>query len=161
MSSTTIAVVNVISMLPDVHRKQRFQAFGDGISGIGFLGDNEFAIFVRSKPDPTRTEERGSFLFELRFEGFERTKIAVNSVEDCTFRRVVVGCDRRELEEVQVVVQDLSGIVEDSALRFGDNLLQRHRLELRSNNEFIEVIDVGLQMLTVVILNRFLTDYRL
>ena len=59
------------------------------------------------------------------------------------------------------MVQDLSGIFEDSALRFGDNLLQRHGLKFRSGNEFVEVIDVGLQVLTVVILNRFLTDDRL
>ena len=67
---------------------------------------------------------------------------------------------RLELEEIQIVVQDLSGIVEDATLRFGNNLLQRHGFELRSSNEFIEVINVGLQVLTVVILNRFLTDYR-
>ena len=28
MCGTTIAIVDVISMLPDVHRQQRFQAFG-------------------------------------------------------------------------------------------------------------------------------------
>jgi len=59
------------------------------------------------------------------------------------------------------MVQNLSGIVEDTTLRFGDNLLQRHGLKLRSGNEFVEVVDVGLQVLAVVILNRFLTDDRL
>ena len=65
-----------------------------------------------------------------------------------------------ELGEVQVVVEDLAGIVEDRALGIGDNLLQRHGLELRSGNEFIEVIYIGLQVLTIVILNRFQTDDR-
>ena len=63
-----------------------------------------------------------------------------------------------ELGEVEVVVEDLAGIIEDGALGFGDNLLQWHGLELRSGNEFIEVIDIGLQVLTIVILNRFPTD---
>ena len=52
-----------------------------------------------------------------------------------------------ELGEVEVVVEDLAGIIEDGALGFGDNLLQWHGLELRSGNEFIEVIDIGLQVL--------------
>ena len=63
-----------------------------------------------------------------------------------------------ELGEVQVVVENLAGIVEDGTLGFGDNLLQWHGLELRSGYEFIEVIDIGLQVLTIVILNRFPTD---
>ena len=66
--------------------------------------------------------------------------------------------DGFELGEVEVVVEDLASIVEDGALGFGDNLLQWHGLELRSGNEFIEVIDIGLQVLTIVILNRFPTD---
>ena len=63
-----------------------------------------------------------------------------------------------ELGEVQVVVEDLASIIEDSALGFGDDLLQWHGLELSARNEFIEVIDIGLQVLTIVILNRFPTD---
>ena len=66
-----------------------------------------------------------------------------------------------ELGEVEVVVEDLSGIVENCALRFGYNLLQWHGLKFRTGNEFVEVINVSLQVLTVVIFNRFLTDYRL
>ena len=52
MCRTTVAIVDIISMLPDVHRQQRFEAFSDRIAGIGFLGDDEFAILIRGEPNP-------------------------------------------------------------------------------------------------------------
>ena len=38
VGSTTIAVVDVIGVLPDIHRQQGFQALGDGITGSNALG---------------------------------------------------------------------------------------------------------------------------
>ena len=69
---------------------------------------------------------------------------------------------RAELGEVEVVVQDLAGVVEDGLAgrpfdrlrdrpgRLGHNILQRHRLELRAGDEFIEVVHIALQVLPVV-----------
>ena len=63
-----------------------------------------------------------------------------------------------ELGEVQVVVQDLAGVVENG-FRFldsatgsarNDNLLQGYRLELGPGDEFIEIVHIGLQMLPVM-----------
>ena len=88
VGSTTIAVVDVIGMLPDVHRQQGFESFGNGISGIGFLRNDEFTILVGCKPYPTGAEERGAFLLKLRFEGIERTEIADNCLH---YRQLVIG----------------------------------------------------------------------
>ena len=81
MRRTTVAIVDVIRVLPDIHRQKRFETFGDRIAGIGFLGDDEFAILVRCQPNPTSTEERGAFLLKLRFEGFKRAEITDNGLD--------------------------------------------------------------------------------
>ena len=59
------------------------------------------------------------------------------------------------------MVEDLSGVVEDAALRFANDLLQLHRFKLRSGNEFVEVIHIGLQVLAIVELDGLSTDNRL
>ena len=53
VSGTAITIVDVIRVLPDIHRQEGFETFGDRIAGIGFLGDDEFAILVRCEPNPT------------------------------------------------------------------------------------------------------------
>ena len=55
-----------------------------------------------------------------------------------------------ELGEVEVVVEDLTGIVEDAAFGLLHNFLQRHRLERRAGNELVEVVHVALEVLAVV-----------
>ncbi len=61
---------------------------------------------------------------------------------------------RAELGEVEVVVQDLAGVVEDG-LRFfrcaqNDNLLKCHRFVFGACDELIEIVHVALQVLPVV-----------
>ena len=67
-----------------------------------------------------------------------------------------------KLREVQVVVQDLAGVVEDGRLgrslslskgrarRRDHDLLQRHRLELGAGDELVEIVHIALQVLAVV-----------
>ncbi len=47
MRGTAIAIVDVIGMLPYIHRQQRLKTLGDGVIGIGLLCDDELAVFVR------------------------------------------------------------------------------------------------------------------
>ena len=55
-----------------------------------------------------------------------------------------------ELSEVQVVVQNLPSVVEDGAFGFADDFFERHILERSVGNQFIEVVDVGLEVFAVV-----------
>ena len=48
------------------------------------------------------------------------------------------------------MVQDLSGIVEDSALGAADNLFQGLALEFGSGDELVQVVHIGLEVLAVM-----------
>ena len=68
------------------------------------------------------------------------------------------GMTRAELREIQVMIQDLAGVVEDGRERpdrradggLDDDVFQRHRLELGAGDELVEVVDITLQVLAVV-----------
>ena len=73
--------------------------------------------------------------------------------------RCPVGAGHDELREVQVVVQNLAGVVEHSACALLYNLLQGHLLELGSNNQLVEVVNIRLQVLAVMETQRLVTDH--
>ena len=76
MGGTAIAIIDIIRMLPYVHCQQRFETFGDRITGIGFLRDNQLTVLVRGEPYPTGTKERHSFLLKLRLESLQGAESA-------------------------------------------------------------------------------------
>ena len=53
MGGTAVTIVDVIRVLPDIHRQEGFEALRNGVAGIGFLRDDEFAVFVCCQPNPT------------------------------------------------------------------------------------------------------------
>ena len=57
---------------------------------------------------------------------------------------------RLELRKVQVMVQDLAGVVEDGAVGIADDFFQGLRLELGAGDEAVEVVDIALEVLAVV-----------
>ena len=73
---------------------------------------------------------------------------------------MIIRLNRRELRKIQIMVEHLSSVIEYSSLRVSYYLLQRHRFKLSAGHQFIEIIDIGLQMFTIVILNGFSTNHR-
>ena len=66
-----------------------------------------------------------------------------------------------ELEEVERVVQYLSGIVEHGAVGGSSHdFFERFAFESRTRHEVVQVVHIGLQMLPVVEVDSGLTDYR-
>ena len=167
-------------MFPDVEGEEGAEAVGDGVVGAGVLADGQGAGGIGLEPDPAGAEEADALGDELFLEGCDGAPLLGDLLAEGRIRGKITrlgrarhdrrhtfplrgrgqnrwGC-RLELGEVQVVVQDLAGVVEDR-LRFldsacgyarNDNLLQRHGLELRADDKFVEVVHVGLQVLAVV-----------
>ncbi len=66
-----------------------------------------------------------------------------------------------ELGEVQVVVEDLAGIVEDGACwGLADYLLQGEAFKSAAWKQFVQVVDIGLQVLSVMERQGLGTDKR-
>ena len=161
MRCAAVLVVEVVGVFPDVEGQEGAEAVGDGVIGAGVPADGQGAGGIGLEPDPAGAEEADAGGDEGGLEGGEGAPLGL----DLNFQGAgrPFGCSdrlssRTELGEVQVVVQDLAGVVEDG-LRFldfacgcarNDNLLQGHRLELGAGDEFVEIVHVGLQVLAVV-----------
>ncbi len=151
MRGAAVLVVEVVGVFPDVEGEEGAEAVGDGVVGAGVLADGQGAGGIGLEPDPAGAEEADALGDELFPEGFEGAPLGFDPGLEGAGRPFDRLRDRpAELGEVEVVVQDLAGVVEDGAGGLGHNLLQRHRLELGAGDEFVEVVHVGLQVLAVV-----------
>ena len=68
MSSAAVLVVEVVGVFPDVEGEEGAEMpglaghdAGDGVAGVGLLGDDEGAIGIGGEPDPAGAEEGGAF----------------------------------------------------------------------------------------------------
>ena len=148
LGGAAVLVVEVVGVFPDVEGEQGPQAAGDGVAGIGFLGNLQGAVLVGGEPDPAAAEEGDAALFEFGLEGGEAPPLFVDlggARADRCWRAA-----RGELGEVQVMVQDLAGVVEEGAGGLADDLGQGQVFEAGAGEQFVEVVDVGLEVFSVV-----------
>ena len=111
MRSTTVLIVEVVSVLPYVEGEEGLEAVCDGVIRIGVLADGQLAFGIGLQPYPTGAKEPDSLGLELGLEGIEGVPLLLNLSNDLACRSRWGG---GELCEVQVVVQNLTSIVEDS-----------------------------------------------
>lgn len=137
-------------MLPDIEGQQGLQALRKRIAGVGFLGDKEGAVGSGGEPNPAGAEEGGAFGDEVGLEGVQGAPLFHNLCLKMPGRAGHDGRSRLELREVQVMVQDLAGVVEDGAVGIADDFFQGHRLELGAGDKAVEVVDIALEVLAVV-----------
>ncbi len=57
---------------------------------------------------------------------------------------------RAELREIEIMIQNLAGVIEHTASGLCHNLFQKQGLILRAGDEFVEVVHIGLEVLAVV-----------
>ena len=68
---------------------------------------------------------------------------------------------RPELRKIQIMIQDLPGVIEHRAARAANNLLQRQPVKLRPRQRRIQIVDIPLQMLPMMERQRPRADHRL
>ena len=144
MGGAAVLVVEVVGVFPDVEGEEGVEAFGDGVVGAGFLGDDQSTVFLCGEPYPAAAEEGDAFGFELGFEGVEGTPLLLDLLSESAAGDVDHRCGGTKLGEVEVVVEDLAGIVEDAAFGVFHDFFQGHCLEGCAGEEFVEVVDVTL-----------------
>ena len=148
-----VLVVEVVGVFPNVEGEEGPEAVGDGVVGAGVLADGQGAGGIGLEPHPPGPEQADALGDELFLEGFEGAPLGFELLAEGRFLHpcgVRNDSRRTELREVQVVVQDLAGVVEEGASRLSYDLFQRHRLELGASDEFVEVVHVGLKVLAMV-----------
>ena len=63
MVYAAILVVEVVGVFPHVDAENGLQTVANGVTGIGFLRDDEFAFAVTGEPYPSAAEEGGTFFW--------------------------------------------------------------------------------------------------
>ena len=168
MGGAAVLVVKVVGVLPDVEGTEGLEAAADRVAGTGFLGNDEGTVGIGGEPDPAGAEQADAGGDKGRFEGIKASPLGINPGEKGRFlRRFAPRNDRNrirrsgpELREIQVVVQDLAGVIEDGAIGLADDFLQGHLFEGRTGNEFVQIVHVPLQVLSVVEGQGLGTDHR-
>ena len=155
VGGAAVLVVEVVGVFPDVEGQEGLEPMGGGVVGAGVLADGKGAIGIGLEPHPAGAEEGGAGGDEGGLEGGEGAPLGLDPSPEGPGRPFDKLRDRppdrrTELRKVQVVVQDLAGIVEHAPGRFLNNLFQGHRLELGPCNELIQIVHVALQVLAVV-----------
>ena len=175
MGGAAVLVVQVVGVLPYVEGEDGGEAAGQGVAGAGLLGDGQCAVRGGGKPYPAAAEQACAFGFEVCLEGVQGAPLKEDLVQEMPGGSGQdgipdqVGDDGRvggdgwtELSEVEVVVQDLAGIVEDWAGRSSTyNLLQRLPFESAAGQQLVKVVDIGLKVLSVVERDGSGADHRL
>ena len=179
VGGAAVLVVEVVGVFPDVEGQEGLEPMGGGVVGAGVLADGQGAIGIGLEPHPAGAEEGGAGGDEGGLEGGEGAPLGLDPslegpgrpfdrlrdrpIDKLRDRPIDRLRDRRtELRKVQIMIQDLAGIVEDGfagrsfdRLRIrpggGDhNLLKRKPLVGRPSDEFIQIVHVPLQVLAVV-----------
>ena len=143
MVGTTVLIIHIVSVLPNVEGEQWAESASDRVLCVWFLSDDEFAICVGRKPNPSRTEEGGAFLCEFLLESFETTELCFNGSGNLSCRAIVSLWSTESLE-VEVVVEDLSCIVEDATRGLLHDFFERKLFESTTRQSGIEVVHVCL-----------------
>ena len=102
-------------MLPNVEAQQRGQSCAYGIASVRFFGDVQLAVLINRQPCPARTEQSDCCRVEFLLEILETAEVAFDGFRQFP-GRFALRRFRCELQEVQRMVQHLSGIVEYGAI---------------------------------------------
>ena len=90
---------------------------GYGVIGAGALEDLQGAVGLGCKPYPAGAEETNTLRFELCFERIYTSPLLDDLGKKRRFFRffAALRMTRRKLSKIQLMVQDLAGVVEDGA----------------------------------------------
>src|ERR1700730_4327154 len=158
---TSVAVVDVVGVLPNVATEDRLGAIYQRLFAIRGLGHDDLAV-LDGEPSPARAELGDACLDEVLLHFGDRAKIGDDLLFKLARNLVAAAARLHPLPEMQVIVV-LAGIVEESGvLAKGtlDDILERFALPLGAFEQIVGVVDVSEVMFVVVIFKRFARHVR-
>lgn len=149
-----VPIIDIIGMFPDIAGEKRGIVGCERGSGIGGGYEIERSVRFFHEPSPSGTEGFHGHVVEGFFEHLYRLPFLEDQFLDIGSLQNIPS--RSKTLPVEGMVPDLGGIIEDrSGWRCFDDLLEGCIFEFRSRNESIEVIYIGLMVLSIVVSDRF------
>ncbi len=156
---TSIPVVDIVGMFPDVTCQKWYDICSDRSPSSTRIHDIESSIWLFHEPRPSRSEIRKCWLRELRHEEIEISPLCIDSIAEL-FRGDMMGYWSKWLK-VECMIPDLCSIIENAPRRsLPDDLFERESFIFSARYELIKVIDIGLMVLTRVIIESLTRDMR-
>ena len=148
-----VAVINVVSMFPNVHGQQSFVGGSQGCASSAHVDDVNRAVGFLNQPSPARTKIANSAFDEGFFEGRIGAKLGIDGSSQCTCGLTTTV--RLHAVPEKCVVPNLSGVVVNTTAGFLDNFFQRHRFKLGAFLQVVQIDDIRVVVLAVVKLQSF------
>ena len=86
MVGSSVLIIQIVGMFPDIEAQERFHALSERITTIGFLHDDQLAVSVQGEPSPSRAEEAGGSFHHLVLEVIEVAEIAFDGFGQLSLR---------------------------------------------------------------------------
>lgn len=109
VGGSSVAVVNVVGVLPNIDSQERLVAVGEGISSIGSIEDGDLSTLF-GKPGPARPEVGQSLGREILDKVVNASPLALNQLLELSSR---FGLMRGDAVPVEGMIPMLGSIVED------------------------------------------------
>ena len=154
-----ISIVDVVGMFPDITRK-KWNIFGcyrrTSTKSRYYI---KWSIGFFYEPSPSRTECCKSNFCKFSLKIIEIFPSSIYFFMKF-FRWDMIACRCKRLE-IKCMIPDLGSIIKNaSCWSFCNNLFKSKPFIFRSWNEFIEIIDIGLMMFSIVVLKCFFRNMR-
>ena len=139
-----IAIVDIVGMFPYITSKEWRIFSSEWSCSIGCRYDIEWSITLSNEPCPTRSKCCECNLVEFCLKRLNSSPFFDNSLSHSIwYRRWSGWC---EWIKIKCMIPYLSSIIEYTPSRMFDDIFERLILKFCSDNQFIEVIYIGLMM---------------
>jgi len=116
VGGATVLVIEVVGVLPDVEGEEGAEAVHDGVISVGVLSDRQLTLGIGLEPNPAGAKEADAFGLELCLEGVQVPPLLGDSLCQRRSRVKPAMRVRGKLEEIQLMIQDLPSVVEQSLI---------------------------------------------
>lgn len=146
---SSISIVDVVRMLPYITGEERCWLSTHWSGRIGCWDNLEWSICIFNEPSPSRTECSKCYLVEFFLKrldtppGFDDPIAKISRMENIEYWSQRI--------KIKSMIPDLCSIVEySSCWSSSDDIFKRKTLVLRSWNELVEIIHIGLMMFSMM-----------
>ena len=151
MGGAAVLVVQVVGVLPDVEGEEGLEAAGEGVAGARLLGDLQGAVGGGGKPHPAAAEKARALGFEVCLEGVKGAPLGDD-----------LGGEILRFAQNDIVAWNdtffvILRLAEGS---FADYLLKGEAFKSAAWKQFVQVVDIGLQVFSVMERQGLGTDKR-
>ena len=151
----SISSINVVGMLPYItHENRRVCRIHCDTIRITSAENFKFSFWVNHEPSPSRTKLRHRFFVKFFFKFRHSSPLSFDDIAHF-WRKWCCSC-WRQIFKIEYMIPNLRCVIVDHATRCAfDNCQKRFFFKFCIYNEFIEIVNISLEVFPIVIFKSF------